>query len=266
MVSSCSNIYIIKLHKDEHLVLSKTPESKNSSANTSGSEDVDEEITDGEGHNFDIVQTNGYSNRSSANRYYKYDLMLNAGFTKIYGDLQHTDYEPAFRFSFDRYLNRRVAMGIVFRRGTFSEYEDKNSWTDGLRVNNQFTTVALQTRISPFKVNGNNLVSGIYIGTGIGILFSDISNISTKFHDKDNFLITQVFPSAINTNSAAFYIPFNFGVNIPLSRKVFLNYNYEFSYSFSDDLDGYNFKGGVANKYNDMFSIMSLGIGFRFGK
>jgi hypothetical protein len=45
-----------------------------------------------------------------------------------------------------------------------------------------------------------------------------------------------------------------------------LNVNYEFSYAFSDYLDGYNFQKPTAkNNYNDMFSVLSFGLNFYVG-
>ena len=45
------------------------------------------------------------------------------------------------------------------------------------------------------------------------------------------------------------------------------NINYQFSYAFSDYLDGYNFQAPTAtNKYNDMFSVLSFGVNYYIGK
>ena len=97
-------------------------------------------------------------------------------------------------------------------------------------------------------------------------MWNNVSNITTKFRGTDKLFITDYNAADIQTKTSNFYLPFSVGLNLHLTRRCMLNVNYEYSYAFSDYLDGYNFQQPTAtNKYNDMFSVLSFGLHFYVG-
>jgi len=195
------------------------------------------------------------------------------GFSEIYGNLSHSNSEPVFRLNVERNSNMWVNLDLEIQHGALSDYEVKNDWTNGLSVYNQFTAVDLNGRVSLgefFKYPKNFLCKtlfGLYAGVGIGFMSNDVSNVTLKFKYQDKYSITQYDPLNISTRTTNFFIPFNLGFNLHMTRRCMFNVNYQFSYAFSDYLDGYDFQAPVAtNKYNDMFSVLSFGLNFYIGK
>ncbi len=205
--------------------------------------------------------------------YGKWTVGAGAGFSEIYGNLSNTNSEPVLRVSVDRNVNMWVSYGLEVQRGALSDYAVKNTWTNGLSVYNQITTVALNGKVSLgefFKYPRNFFqkeLFGLYAGIGIGYMNNNVSNITLKFKHQDRYTINDYDKSNINPKTSNFYMPYNLGFNLHLTRRIMFNINYQFCYAFSDYLDGYNFKAPVAtNKYNDMFSILSFGANVYLGK
>jgi len=205
--------------------------------------------------------------------YSQWTLGVGAGFSEIYGNLSNSNSEPMFRVNLERNANMWVSLGLEVQRGSLSDYEVKNTWTNGLSVYNQITTVALNGKVSLgefFKYPRNffqKTIFGLYAGAGIGYMGNNVSNITLKFKHQDKYTINDYDNSNIEPKTSNFYIPFNLGFNLHMTRRVMFNINYQFAYAFSDRLDGYDFQAPTAtNKYNDMFSVLSFGLNVYIGK
>jgi len=205
--------------------------------------------------------------------YGPWTLSAGAGFSEIYGNLNHSNSEPVFQISGARNLNMWVNVNLEIMHGALSDYEVKNTWTNGLSVYNQFTAADVNAKISlgeffkyPRSFFLKNLF-GLYAGAGIGYMSNDVSNITLKFKHQDKYTINDYGSSNIKKNTSNLFIPFNLGFNLHLTRRFFFNVNYQFSYALSDYLDGYNFQKPTAtNNYNDMFSVLSFGLNYYMGK
>jgi len=195
------------------------------------------------------------------------------GFSEIYGNLNHSTSEPVFRLNAERNFNAWTCAVLEFQHGAFSDYETQNHWTNGISAYNQFSAFDLSLHVSLgqlFKYPRNffcKTLFGIYGGIGAGYMFNDVSNISLKFKKSDKFLITDYNSDNIKTRTNNAFIPFTLGWNLHLTRRCVFNINYQFSYAFSDYLDGYNFQQPTAkNEYNCMFSVLSFGLNFYIGQ
>jgi len=197
-----------------------------------------------------------------------------AGFSEIYGSLSHPNSEPVFRVNAEHNTNMWVNLGLEVQRGAFSEYEVKNTWTNGMSIYNQYTALNLNAKVSLgefFKYPKNffcKTLFGLYAGVGIGYMWNDVSNITLKFKHQDKYTITDYYGSSVlEQKTSNFYIPYNLGFNLHLTRRCMFNINYQFAYAFSSYLDGYNFQEPYAtHKYNDFFSVLSFGLNFYIGK
>ena len=205
--------------------------------------------------------------------YSRYTVGIGTGYSQLYGDWSHINSESVMRLNIDRNVNEWVCYDLQVQHGGLSDYETKNHWTNGLSDLNTFTSVHLQGRIcigELFNAPQNffaKTIFGIYIGAGAGYMWNNVSNITLKFKSTDKLLITDYNGSNIQTSSSNFYLPFCVGINLHLTRRCMFNVNYEYSYAFSDNLDGYNFSQPTAtNKYNDMFSVLSFGLNFYVGR
>jgi len=204
--------------------------------------------------------------------YSKYTFGVAAGYSTLYGDWQNSNSEPLYKISVARNVNEWVNIDAEFQKGGLNDYESKNHWTNGLSVFNQYTSFSLTGNVSLGELFNwpRNFIAkqiyGIYIGTGIGYMHNDITNITLKFRNADQYLITDYDPNNVKTKSNNFYWPINVGINLHITKLVALNVNYQFNYCFSDYVDGYSFQQPTAtNQYNDMYSVLSVGLHFYIG-
>ncbi len=205
--------------------------------------------------------------------YSKFTAGAGIGFSTLYGNLDHSTSQPVGRLNLDYNLNAWTYLDLEFQHGALSDYETKNSYTNGMNSYNKFSAFDLSLRVSMgqlFKYPRNffsKTIFGIYGGVGGGYMFNYVSNITQKFKKTDKYLITDYNPNNIKKRTSNFFIPFTLGWNLHLTRRCMFNFNYQFSYAFSDYLDGYNFQQPTANnKYNCMFSVMSFGLNFYIGQ
>jgi hypothetical protein len=205
--------------------------------------------------------------------YSNYTLGVSIGNSHMYGDLKNSISEPVYKLDVERNFNSYTSVGMELQHGALASQENKNNWTNGLSSYNQFTTLDIHGRVSLgqfFKYPKNYLMKNIfalYFQTGFGVMGTDISNVSSKFKNRQAYKINDVYEDAISTNRYIGYIPYNFGYNLHLTKRAMFNINYQYCYCFSDYVDGYNFSQPTAhNYYNDMYSILSFGLIFNIGK
>ncbi len=204
--------------------------------------------------------------------YSKWTVGAGMGFSEIYGNLNHSTSQAVYRANVERNANAWVSLDLELMYGAFSDYETKNHWTNGMNVTNHFAAASLNGRVSIgelFKYPHSffaKTIFGIYGSVGIGYMNNNISNITLKFKKQDKYLITDYNPNNIKTHSNNAFVPFNLGWKLHLTKRCMFNINYQFSYAFSDYLDGYNFQQPTAkNEYNCMFSVLSFGLNFYVG-
>ena len=205
--------------------------------------------------------------------YGPWTLSGGSGYSELYGDLNHSNSGLVYFLGGARNINQWVSVNLELMQGTLSAYEMKNHWTDGLSVINQFSAADITGRVSLGEFFNypqdffQKIIFGLYAGSGIGYMSNNVSNITVKFKNRDKLKITDFNSSNIHANTSNFFIPINVGINLHLTRRFFFNVNYQFSYAFSDYVDGYNFQKPTAtNNYNDMFSVLTFGLNFYLGK
>src|ERR1700744_3123634 len=115
-----------------------------------------------------------------------YNIGIGAGFTTMYGDLQQSGHQPVYMLNVSRPLIPVINIALEIQHGTFTSSTPANRWTSGLSETNQFNTVGLNANLSlssiiPYPQNAiTKGLSNCYIGTGIGIISNDLTNITDK--------------------------------------------------------------------------------------
>lgn len=205
--------------------------------------------------------------------YSKYTFGLGMGVTKLFGDWPNSNTQPVYKISLARNANEWVNLNLDVQKGALNEFESKNNWTNGLNTYNKFTSVSVNGNVALgelFNWPRNFMAKtfyGIYFGAGVGYMWNNITNITTKFRNSDKKLITDYDPTNIKTKSRNFFIPGNVGIDLHLTRLVIINANYQLCYALSDYVDGYNFKNPTAtNEYNDLYSTFTVGLKFYVGE
>jgi hypothetical protein len=210
--------------------------------------------------------------------YSKYTIGIGMGSSAMYGDLAHSNAEPVYRVNVARNANEWVCLDFQLQHGALSDYGDVTDHAapkgfSHLSSYNQFTSFDVNGRLALGELFNwpSNFISktifGLYVGTGVGVMANNVSSINGKFFNTDKFQITDYDPLNIKKNRTNFYMPFNLGINLHLTRIVMINVNYCLTYAFSDYVDGYSFQRPVAtNNYNDMYSVLSFGLSFYVGR
>ncbi|MES2702204.1 MAG: hypothetical protein V4649_06170 [Bacteroidota bacterium] len=201
-----------------------------------------------------------------------YSLGVGLGSSKMYGDLPYSNPQPVYIADFNKNLKAyfilgwQVSIGDLSSRDPYTHMRSFNHFTSV----QQNVTMEMGALFSLFDKSYDEnpllyLLSGAYVGTGIGIINNDVKRIA----DVNVEVLPGITSSSnppILTNSTALFIPINVGYNLHIPKlwkfKGAMFYaNFQYTNTLSDYVDGYKlpFK---ANKKNDVYTVMS--IGFRF--
>ncbi len=203
--------------------------------------------------------------------YSKFTVGINAGMSQVYGDLGKWHPQLVYKFNVARNVNEWVNLNVDAMHGALNPYSGSKGWTTGVESYNEFTSVALTGNISIGEIFNwpNNWIEkniyGLYFGAGVGVLNNNITSITNKFKPTDKFPISYYYPGATGGNSNTAFIPVNVGINLHLTRVVMFNACYQICYTFSDYVDGYNFKNVKSNEFNDIFATATIGLHFYIG-
>jgi len=184
-----------------------------------------------------------------------FSIGFGAGFTTLYGDLEKNLHMPAYKGNLDYNITPYVSAGIEGQYGKMAQgykteggtYSEIHFYTANANIR-----AGLGQALKPTN-NFTQFISGLYIGSGVGYINSQVDKISTLF-SADEYLKNQ-----------AVVVPINLGINEDLPiYKVVINLNYQYDVAFNDILDGYK-PNVAANKNNDAYSLLSLSVKYCFG-
>ena len=209
----------------------------------------------------------------------KLSLGVGVGFSNMYGDFPTSDFLPAARVGIGARLTKALVVGVETYFGQLGSHQSANSWTSGFTETSNFGSVDLNAKISV----GNYLnypnsaflrfLSGFYVGTGYGIVYSNISKFSGKFSSKYPDLNTQLRNGDLTKNNVITpYVPLNVGFRVHLKNflgidNTQLMLNYQINYTFSDFVDGFSPSPSTTkNQTNDCYTVITLGFSFYLTK
>lgn len=183
---------------------------------------------------------------------------LNVGVTKPFADTHDSD------------LTFNVGLGIQYHVTPYSFLSADFSKSVLARENldrnyrsyhNSFSHLALTANISLGQLLASANSRGafyhhIYLGAGVGVINSDVTKPVSD--------TTDIYGGK-RYKGSDFIIPVNAGMDFKLSKngRFIGNVNYQFNYSFSDALDGYD--TSTSSKSNDMYALTTVGLKYLFG-
>lgn len=195
---------------------------------------------------------------------HRLSLTVGGGVTNLYGDLKTKVFKPAARGNFDYNFTPFISAGVEGQYGMLAGGDLNVSGKDGgLYSESNFWAVMANVRaglgqILPVPQNKfSELVGGIYIGTGIGYVKSDVRSIKNNSFVMNN--------GSIRYDAGDVIIPINLGINADLPvYRLGINLNFQYNIGTSDALDGYDFHVRT-NTDNDAYSFVSLAVRYYFG-
>ncbi len=197
---------------------------------------------------------------------------VGAGATYTFTDVQKGGFSFATQVALDYNFSHFITAGLEFQTGTAkggSVVKDPHT----REFINAYTAFMFNTKVragqfTDFSYNNFlNLTKGAYIGTGVGMVQSNMTKIVRQKEQPDGSIYT--FPGTDKGSSAV--VPINLGIDFFFPDdwgdiRYVLNVNYQTNFVLADNFDGYNDpKTMFANKSPDMYNFFSVGIKYHFG-
>ncbi len=209
----------------------------------------------------------------------KLSLGVGVGFSNLYGDFPTSQFLPAARIGLGCRLTKALVVGVESYFGQLGSTQPANNWTAGFNETSNFASVDLNAKITV----GNYLnypssailrmLSGFYVGTGYGLVYSNISKFTGKFKPSYKDLNNELSTGLLRQNTVFTpYIPLNVGFRVHMkkflgSTNAQFMINYQINYTFSDFVDGYSSPPSTTkNQVNDCYTVVTLGFSFYLTK
>ena len=202
---------------------------------------------------------------------HNFSVGFGLGSSKMYGDWSYSKPQPVYLGYFEKNITPTISYGWTVSVGDLST---RDPYTQ-MRSFNHFTSVDQHIAVelgTLFSVMDREyydnpllrIIGGFYGGVGIGIINNDLKRIA-NFPESLPGQVETGNPTML-TNSTALYIPMNVGYNLHIPqfwifKGCVFNANFQYTSTMSDYIDGYK-PPYLANKSNDVYTVMS--VGFRF--
>lgn len=195
----------------------------------------------------------------------KFKAFLNGGLSTPYTDVKDPALSPHLGLSAAYSVLPDLDINLELNKGWMKAGEPGVENTLGFT--NSYVDVLLTARLSPFALIKNpshnaalDLLSGIFVGTGIGFIAYNAEPNAMPIQPDWNPLDMQ--------QQLDFFLPIEAGIAYPVARlpkgqRLFLQLHYRTHLCFSDKIDGYQ-PASAGNKKKDAFNTLSLGIGIDF--
>lgn len=195
----------------------------------------------------------------------KVQVFLNGGMNFPYTDVSETDNNLQIGLGASYValpsLHINVEVNKGWLKGGTPDVADKPGFK------NSYVDFLFTARFHPLALVKNEkdgmalkVLSGIYIGTGAGLI---------TYKATANAVPAQPSWGALSAdNRVDFFLPLEAGISFPVAefnnnQKFYVQLNYRSHLCSSDNLDGYAPKG-KQNKKNDAFNTLSIGVGLDF--
>jgi hypothetical protein len=202
---------------------------------------------------------------------HNFSVGFGLGSSKMYGDWSYSKPQPVYLGYFEKNITPTISYGWTVSVGDLST---RDPYTQ-MRSFNHFTSVDQHISVelgTLFSVMDREyydnpllrIIGGVYGGVGVGIINNDVKRIA-NFPESLPGQVETGNPTML-TNSTALYIPMNVGYNLHIPqfwifKGCVFNANFQYTSTMSDYIDGYK-PPYLANKRNDVYTVMS--VGFRF--
>lgn len=201
-----------------------------------------------------------------------YKIAAGAGFgvTQSFTEVEKHSFGIAGYGSLDYLFTPFFSIGLELQKGEVNGGEFKQDPKNREFVNS-FQAISLNTRLSLGQIlddrhhNTSNLIKGIYLGGGLGMIKSDVVHTTALDPIDYNYAVVD------QATSRELLLPVNLGINVNLPDRqgyyrYVVNINLQGNFTFGEGLDGYDdsaitFTSGKP----DIFTFISIGVKYNFG-
>ena len=197
--------------------------------------------------------------------YGRYDIGFSLGFNQFYGDVVTPKSTKGVNFNFN--YNQSPFLNYIVE-AQFGKLEGGDAINDplGRQFSTDYQYFALRIQLQAGEIidysnNGlANALKNLYVGTGVGIIYSKISSIN-----RYSVQFPGYYTPGINKANQLF-VPIRFGYEFKIFNRyqrpdIKIDIGYQYNYVFGDELDG--FKGG---HLNDAYAQFVIGVKFSLGE
>ncbi|HWK99321.1 MAG TPA: hypothetical protein VNQ55_05220 [Parapedobacter sp.] len=202
--------------------------------------------------------------------YFRYSVTGGLGPTLLYGDLDRQQIGGALYLKGNYFLTHGLSVGLELQEGLLRASDESS----GNEAMNFYHVAILGFSFQPIKFLqddhlrrieyrqsfGRRTLNSVFVGAGMGALY----NLHWKYQGASSENERRGLTYVISTNA---------GLELPLhSLKPNLLDSYvwnlvvrgQLNFGLDDQLDGYDELDSGANKHNDVYGLLSVGINLRF--
>lgn len=197
---------------------------------------------------------------------HRFTVSAGGGVTYMFGDLTKTIMEYGGKASIDYNVTPFFSAGIEGQVGTLSSegaYLDPNHDAGYIKQLANYYAADANVRLElgqflrhSIQTGFIRVLSGIYVGTGVG--FINTTNKATVIQNPEPGNPLQGF----HTTNTAVFIPVNAGINVGLPKNFTVFLNLEENFGLNDYIDGCH---STKSNRNDVYAFVSAGFRFNFG-
>jgi hypothetical protein len=192
------------------------------------------------------------------------------GTVKPYSDLKQNDAQKGLYFNLVYNYSPYLPFAFELQTGKLSGGNNVTDASHRYFVNEYFA-LNLHGDLQLGEITdyeGNFLLQrlkGLYMGTGFGAMFNNITDIRRYALDDPNY----IFPG--KAHSISILVPFRVGYEFKIYNYndepfMGINLTYTHNFTFSEGLDGYDDSSSkFKNNAQDMFRVITVGVKFNFG-
>lgn len=204
--------------------------------------------------------------------YRPFSLTVNAGGGYAFMDAQDPDVNVNIGISGDFHFSPFTYLSVGINNGKFSKsVPDKygRGFESNLTAFSGIINMSLGEITQPNWKHTRGFFDNIYVGAGIGVVRSSMSSFNRLTLDAPPYSGIKRYVGGVKYSGTNIIIPVNIGANIKFfdsfkeTKPLSLNINYQYNFSFTDNVDGYD--PIYKNNSKDTFGIFTLGLRYSFG-
>lgn len=198
--------------------------------------------------------------------YNRFSIQAFGGMTTSYMDATNDNLSTVFGGAFHYNPSPFSFVALDIQVGTLQAGKD----TDLRKFKNNYSSYSVTYNLGLGDFLRNNattwrrITNDVYIGAGVTVIKNDVAEVKPF----DYTTADGTFTEGENFSGTEYAFPVQAGVNFKYRTKkdkvpFAINLQYQFNFSFSDILDGY--EGSPGNKKTDWYSVLWLGVKYYFG-